>query len=166
MWGPLSPPGLGLGRAMWHVGDTSACSQLLCATLQPHLYQLREPFVHTILPTVLYLGYLLFKRELTYFFLSGPFTHPQFALAKTVWWVRGGGIHQYLWNVMHGPLPPLGIMSLSISEMRTIPSPHSSRGHSSFFRGSWEWMKLSHRSPGQASSNWVSCVRLHHPAWL
>ena len=42
-----------------------------------------------ILPTVLYLGYLLFKRDLTYFFLSGPFTHPQFALAKTVWWVRG-----------------------------------------------------------------------------
>ena len=89
MWGPLCLPGLGLRRAMWHVGDTSACSQLLCATLQPHLYQLREPFVHTILPMVLYLGYLLFKRELTYFFLSGPFTHPQFALAKTVWWVRG-----------------------------------------------------------------------------
>lgn len=89
MWGSRSLPWLGLGRAMWHLGDTSACSQLLCAMLQPHFCQLREPFVHTILPTVLYLGYFLFKRELTYFFLSGPFMHPEFALAKTVWWVRG-----------------------------------------------------------------------------
>ena len=65
MWGPPSLPWLGLGRAMWHVGNTSACSQLLCATSQPRFYQQREPFIHTILPMVLYLGCLFFKRELT-----------------------------------------------------------------------------------------------------
>lgn len=101
---------LGLYRAMWHVGDTSGCSQLPSATLKLHVYQVRETSAHHIHPVdsktfVLSFFFFFKKRDLLkQIFRSGLVTHPGFVLVKILrqaW----EGTPQPLRNVSHHDLP-------------------------------------------------------------